>query len=56
MQPRQLCSRRHGPVISDAGTLADSGYTLRQVIPVDQFVHTAHLELVALFQREAAGA
>jgi 23S rRNA (uracil1939-C5)-methyltransferase len=40
----------------DAGTLADSGYTLRQVIPVDQFVHTAHLELVALFQREAAGA
>jgi 23S rRNA (uracil1939-C5)-methyltransferase len=40
----------------DAGTLADSGYTLRQVIPVDQFVHTAHLELVALFQREDAGA
>ncbi len=37
----------------DAETLADSGYALRQVIPVDQFVHTPHLELVALFQRQA---
>ncbi len=36
----------------DAATLADGGYVLRQVIPVDQFVYTPHLELVALFQRE----
>ncbi|MCA8927477.1 MAG: class I SAM-dependent RNA methyltransferase [Alphaproteobacteria bacterium] len=36
----------------DAGVLAGGGYELRQVIPVDQFVWTPHLELVALFQRE----
>ena len=40
----------------DAATLCDGGYRLRQVIPVDQFVYTPHLELVALFQREGAGA
>lgn len=40
----------------DAGTLCDGGYALRQVIPVDQFVYTPHLELVALFTREDAAA
>jgi len=39
--------------VRDAGVLADAGYELRQVIPVDQFVWTPHLELVALFERGA---
>ena len=37
----------------DAAVLADGGYVLRQVIPVDQFVYTPHIELVALFQRDS---
>ena len=40
----------------DAAVLADGGYVLRQVIPVDQFVYTPHLELVALFQQGDATA
>lgn len=35
----------------DARTLADGGYTLERVTPVDQFPTTAHLELVAVFRR-----
>jgi 23S rRNA (uracil1939-C5)-methyltransferase len=35
----------------DAALLARGGYRLRQVTPVDQFVWTPHLELVALFRR-----
>jgi len=33
--------------------LADAGYELAHVIPVDQFVYTPHLELVGLFVRPA---
>ena len=40
----------------DAAMLSDGGYTLRQIIPVDQFVYTPHLELVALLQRETDAA
>jgi 23S rRNA (uracil1939-C5)-methyltransferase len=35
----------------DARTLADGGYKLVSVQPIDQFVWSTHLELVALFQR-----
>ncbi|MHA1564018.1 MAG: class I SAM-dependent RNA methyltransferase, partial [Alphaproteobacteria bacterium] len=36
---------------SDARTLIDGGYRLRWVIPIDQFVYSHHVELVALFER-----
>jgi len=35
----------------DAGFLIAGGYTLRQVLPVDQFLWSPHLELVATFER-----
>jgi len=35
----------------DARILADGGYRLTAVTPVDQFRHTAHAEIVALFER-----
>lgn len=35
----------------DARILVDGGYRLEQVIPVDQFVHTPHVELVGVFRR-----
>jgi 23S rRNA (uracil1939-C5)-methyltransferase len=35
----------------DARTLVDGGYRLRRVTPVDQFLWTPHLELVAVFER-----
>ena len=35
----------------DARILIDGGYELRSVVPVDQFRHTAHVEIVAKFER-----
>ncbi|MCZ6586992.1 MAG: class I SAM-dependent RNA methyltransferase [Alphaproteobacteria bacterium] len=35
----------------DAATLVDGGYRLARVTPVDQFVYTGHVELVAGFER-----
>ncbi len=35
----------------DALTLTEGGYTLEQVTPVDQFVWSGHVELVAVFSR-----
>jgi 23S rRNA (uracil1939-C5)-methyltransferase len=35
----------------DARLLVDGGFRLERVTPVDQFRHTAHVELVALFRR-----
>jgi len=35
----------------DARILADGGYTLERVLPVDQFLWSPHLELVATFRR-----
>ncbi len=36
---------------SDAQTLVQAGYRLEWVVPIDQFVYSHHVELVALFQR-----
>ena len=35
----------------DARILIDGGYTLTRVTPIDQFLWTPHIELVALFER-----
>jgi 23S rRNA (uracil1939-C5)-methyltransferase len=35
----------------DARILVDGGYRLVRVTPVDQFLYSAHVELVARFQR-----
>ena len=40
----------------DAKILIDGGYQLRGVTPVDQFRHSAHVELVGLFERPATKA
>ncbi len=38
----------------DARTLLDGGYNLTRLIPIDQFVYSAHLESVAVFERSAS--
>ena len=38
----------------DARTLVDGGFRLLRVLPVDQFLWSPHVELVALFRREAS--
>ncbi len=38
----------------DARILVDGGWTLERVMPVDQFLYSAHLELVAVFVRPKA--
>jgi 23S rRNA (uracil1939-C5)-methyltransferase len=35
----------------DARILIDGGYRLVRVVPIDQFVYSAHVELVAEFAR-----
>jgi 23S rRNA (uracil1939-C5)-methyltransferase len=65
MQARELAAAAVPKVIAvscspatfarDARILVDGGYRLVQVIPVDQFRYSAHLELVALFQRTNNG-
>jgi 23S rRNA (uracil1939-C5)-methyltransferase len=35
----------------DARTLVDGGYRLTRVTPVDQFLYSAHVELVARFEK-----
>jgi 23S rRNA (uracil1939-C5)-methyltransferase len=37
----------------DAAILIGSGYRLERVIPVDQFKHSPHLEVVGLLRRDA---
>lgn len=37
--------------VRDARTLVDGGYALTRVVPVDQFLWSAHLELVAVFEK-----
>jgi SAM-dependent methyltransferases related to tRNA (uracil-5-)-methyltransferase len=65
-QSRQIALSTVGRVVSvscDAGTFARDaailiagGYVLEQVIPVDQFAYSAHVEMVALFTRPVSGA
>lgn len=38
----------------DARMLVDRGYRLAEVVGVDQFTHTAHVELVGAFRRDVA--
>jgi 23S rRNA (uracil1939-C5)-methyltransferase len=38
----------------DAGLLMGGGYRLERVIPVDQFKHSPHLEVVGILRRDAA--
>jgi len=40
-----------GTFARDASVLADGGFRLEQVVPVDQFRHTAHVEMVGVFSR-----
>ena len=35
----------------DARHLVDGGYRIKRVTPVDQFVYSAHVEVVAIFER-----
>lgn len=37
--------------INDANILIESGYNIKQITMVDQFVYTKHFELVALFEK-----
>jgi 23S rRNA (uracil1939-C5)-methyltransferase len=36
----------------DAALLVNGGYTLSHVVPVDQFVYSAHVELVGIFRKD----
>jgi 23S rRNA (uracil1939-C5)-methyltransferase len=38
-----------GSFARDARVLQDAGYRLGKVMPIDQFLWSAHLELIALF-------
>lgn len=40
-----------GTFARDARILVDGGYALEQVVPIDQFLWSSHVELVALFRR-----
>ena len=35
----------------DARTLQEGGYRLEKLLPIDQFLWSAHVELIALFAR-----
>jgi 23S rRNA (uracil1939-C5)-methyltransferase len=40
-----------GTFARDARRLVDAGFTLDQVLPVDQFLWSSHIELCATFSR-----
>lgn len=60
-QAREIAASRAPRVVSvscnpktfarDARILSDGGYRLTQVTPVDQFVYSAHIELVGVFEK-----
>jgi 23S rRNA (uracil1939-C5)-methyltransferase len=39
----------------DARILAEGGYRLLRTTPIDQFLYSAHVELVALFRKTKGG-
>ena len=41
-----------GSFARDARTLQDGGYRLEKLLPIDQFLWSPHLELIALFVRD----
>ncbi|HEX8166268.1 MAG TPA: TRAM domain-containing protein [Beijerinckiaceae bacterium] len=43
-----------GTFVRDARILVSGGYRLERVVPVDQFRHSPHLEIVGVFRRDAA--
>jgi 23S rRNA (uracil1939-C5)-methyltransferase len=43
-----------GTFARDAGILIAAGYRLERVVPVDQFKHSPHVELVGVFRRPVA--
>jgi len=48
---RRRASCNPATLARDAATLIGGGFRLQAVLPVDQFVWTPHLELVAVFRR-----
>jgi 23S rRNA (uracil1939-C5)-methyltransferase len=64
-QARELAQSRVPTVIyascdpqsfaADARVLIDGGYRLERMLPVDQFLWSTHIELIALFRRIASG-
>jgi len=40
---------------ADTRVLVDGGYRLEHLLPVDQFLWSTHIELIALFRRIASG-
>lgn len=53
--PRVISVSCHlGSFVRDAEILIKGGYTLQSVIPIDQFRHSAHIELVGIFDRPKA--
>ena len=40
-----------GTFARDAGVLVEGGFRLERVVPVDQFLHSAHVEMVGVFTR-----
>jgi 23S rRNA (uracil1939-C5)-methyltransferase len=40
-----------GTLARDVRTLADGGYALRDVTPIDQFLYAHHVEAVAVLER-----
>jgi 23S rRNA (uracil1939-C5)-methyltransferase len=63
-QVRQLAGSKAPLVVSvscdpgtfarDASALIEAGYRLERVVPVDQFKHSPHVELVGILRREGA--
>jgi 23S rRNA (uracil1939-C5)-methyltransferase len=60
-QARELAVSKVGTIVAvscnptsfarDARILADGGYRLTRVTPVDQFLYSAHVELVGRFEK-----
>ena len=64
-QARELAQSRISTVVyascdpesfaADARVLIDGGYRLERLLPIDQFLWSTHIELIALFRRIASG-